>query len=115
KYAGVDILFIIDQSGSMGGPAFNGVGGPFDPDGLRFTGPQYAVEWLSTFVENIVTTDVPEVRVGLLSFGSVTRNLIANWTTIDARSSSWSQVKDQILQDISANRFGQTNLGSTDF
>src|SRR5690606_29150411 len=49
-----------------------------------------------------------------LTFGSSTRQLM-DWTPIETSRSDWSIVEKQLLADISANRFGNINLGYTDF
>ena len=58
-YTGLDIIFIVDQSGSMGGAAFNPRNDSripdvaMDPDGLRFQAVQAMVTWLGGFSEEI--------------------------------------------------------------
>lgn len=114
-YDGLDILFVIDHSGSMGGEAFgspdNGVGS--DPQGMRFQAPQTALELLSSYIRFDVN-NVPTVNVSLMAFGQSNR-LILNWTEFDPSQIGWDQKLEQILEDVSATRFAGTNLGFTDF
>lgn len=121
-WSGLDILFIVDQSGSMGGEEF-GLDGRVsnDPQGFRFKAPQYALEWLSIYRQSVLKADDLRLRIALLAFGSDQR-LLLNWTPlVEAADGSiptptvWRQQLDQLKYDISADRFGFTNLYNTNF
>ena len=47
-FTGVDVAFVVDQSGSMTGAMRLNTEGS-DPDGLRFQSMQFAMEWLGDF------------------------------------------------------------------
>ncbi|MFZ4828692.1 MAG: vWA domain-containing protein [Phototrophicaceae bacterium] len=111
----MDILFIIDQSGSMGGAAF---GSPdndegSDPQGMRFQAPQTAFQLLNSYIQFDVN-NVPTVNISLMAFGESNR-LMLNWTEFDLNQPNWDQTLNQIIEDVSASRFVGTNLGYTDF
>lgn len=128
SYTGLDIMFIGDQSGSMGGPVFDGpVPQANDPNNIRFFGPQYALQWLSFYRESILGVRNPRIRMSLMAFGTYTRTLL-NWVPLVERadgsvapSDEWTKTmigadgKGGINADISVDRFGHTNLGDTDF
>ena len=119
-YDGLDVLFIIDQSGSMGGVAF---GSPqndegSDPQGMRFVAPQTALNLLNTYI-GFDVNNVPTVNLSLMAFGQSNR-LLLNWTEFDPKKQGWDTEIKQILDDVSASRFldvagNGTNLGYTDF
>jgi len=116
-YTGLDLLMIIDQSGSMGGTRYNGdriYGDGNDPLDLRFVGPQQAIQWLSSFDRRTIYSTPPNNQFAYLTFGSTTRQLM-DWTPIDTQRADWGLVEAQIIQDISSDRFGNINLGYTDF
>lgn len=107
-FTGLDLLFIVDQSGSMGGPVYGGAalyGDGSDPDGLRFRAPTFALEQLALYAERDA---LAAPRVALLNFGT-DPDLQLNWTVV---------TPDQLaaLRPIlSPERFGERNLGFTDF
>src|SRR5262245_14409346 len=51
-YTGLDVLFIVDQSGSMSGTGFEGQLAS-DPNGLRFEATQYALDTLAGYRQSI--------------------------------------------------------------
>ncbi len=118
QFDAVNILFIIDQSGSMGGEAFGGhpMFGPSgtDPFQLRFVGSQYGINWLSDFHDTIVLNTKPVINVAQIAFGSYPRELL-DWVQIDTSAANWPQQLDEYLFDISADRFGAINLQETNF
>ncbi len=118
---GVNVLFIIDQSGSMSG-ADDGT--PNDLENLRFRGPQYIEDWLRVFLEKVVVTDKPAVNIALMAFGTDVRPIL-NWIDLTALAGMPDDIRRQELQlqiqaDLSDERFRNdtgdlTNLGYTDF
>lgn len=67
--AGVDFVFIIDQSGSMGGDAQDDVAAN-DPLGLRFYATQYAADWLGG--DRLRVHNNATYRMAVVHFGSRT-------------------------------------------
>lgn len=114
EYTGINLMLIIDQSGSMGGTPY---GGPAiyddgnDPFGLRFAGPQYVVKWLTGFHQTVVAVEKPDLHLGVISFGTAPRPLL-DWEEIDSGNPAQLAELDE---DLSATRFGPRNLQDTDF
>ena len=73
----VDVLLLVDQSGSMGGAAFgmpsSVVQTPNDPAGLRFAAPQAAFNILG--IDRLALHRTAEYRLGVISFGGPTTPL----------------------------------------
>lgn len=112
---GLDILFVVDQSGSMGGEAFGAnpfdVPEPNDPLNLRFEAVQFAldtlVDYKSTLAPNV------NMRMAVINFGDAPV-LTLDWTDIQ-NETTWGATRDNILQTLSVDNFGYINLGNTDF
>lgn len=123
-YTGLDILFIVDQSGSMGGATFGRDDRPIpnDPNGFRFIAPQYALDWLSSYRQVVLKATDTRIRMSLLAFGSFPE-IQLNWTPlVEDRSGAaitvptiWEEQLTQLREDISVERFGFTNYGLTNF
>jgi len=125
-YDGIDILFIIDQSGSMGGAAFGldpqFASAPTDPQNLRFLAPQFAIQELSLVRLSQVVEPLPDIHVAVMAFGDGTEQLMG-WTALvpeDAfgnlvSADVWNEELDNLYDILSAQRFGFRNLGFTDF
>lgn len=114
-YTGVDILFLVDQSGSMGGPDFDSPNsGPArDPNNLRFEAARYALSTLSTYKDTL-SQDIT-LRMSVVNFGDTTETTL-NWTDIQTSNDvTWQQLLPQLDTQLSPEAFGPRNLGSTDF
>ena len=74
EYVGLDVVFLIDQSGSMGGPEAGCTICTYanDPLGLRFAAPEFAIELLGDdLLQGQIARQTPvDVQVGIVSFGS---------------------------------------------
>lgn len=112
---GLDILFLVDQSGSMGGEAFGAspidVPAPNDPLNLRFEAIQFALSTLVDYKTNLIPT--VQLRMAVINFGD-SPQLTLDWTEIH-NEAEWGATRDTILETLSVDRFGNTNLGNTDF
>lgn len=117
-YTGVNLLFIVDQSGSMGGVRYDGpsvYGEGNDRYDLRFAAPQYALTWLTDLRSASVDVNKPDINFAVLAFGSYPR-IIQDWRALDTDRSTWRDVTlPRLLNTLSAERFGPTNLDLTDF
>lgn len=113
-YTGVDLLFLVDQSGSMGGAAFgSGNSAGNDPLNLRFESVQYALSTLSTYKDTL-SEDIT-LRMAVLNFGDIVEPALT-WTDIQtSRDVEWQQLQPQLESQLSASTFGSRNLGNTDF
>lgn len=112
-YSGLDIVFLVDQSGSMGGAAFGLEGRtPTDPLGLRFDAVQYALDTLGEYRVNIA----PDlgVRMAVVAFGDDTE-LMLDWTELAPDRATWEATRDDLLATLAADTFGRRNLGDTNF
>ncbi|MDW8172476.1 MAG: vWA domain-containing protein, partial [Anaerolineae bacterium] len=115
SYDGIDLLFIVDHSGSMGGTRYaaSALYGEFgnDPNGWRFSLPQEALTFLDTFS---APAELESINVSVMAFGQNTEVLL-DWITVGQGESGlpWEAVLDNALEALSALRFGFRNLGAT--
>jgi hypothetical protein len=107
-YDGLDVLFLVDQSGSMGGRAFNHDATPNDPLGLRFEAVQYALRTLAEYRRVVPQQSV--FRMGVVSFGDETEVTLP-WIIIPQENAAL----DPLLNQLSGDSFGGRNLGNTNF
>ena len=116
-YTGLDVVFLIDQSGSMGGADY---GYPdrqaTDPLGLRFEAVQYALDTLGQY--RLLIAPSLAVRMAVIDFGDKPV-VTLNWTPIAESPDTWSTTRQQLLTQISADAFraahNPDNLGNTNF
>src|SRR5258708_40172899 len=77
-YSGLDVLLLVDQSGSMFG-YYKGAPIPKQPatdqNGLRFQAPQAALQFLGTFRQQIGLASAPDIQMALVAFGTTPRLL----------------------------------------
>lgn len=120
EYTGVDIVFVVDQSGSMGGLRYGSTDHPKanDPYDLRFSGIQEMVERLASYRikyyadrEGMPSSVVFQAAV--LYFGSQTQEVVPPMLIAFNTEAEWEPVAAQILPRLSAEAF-PTNLGNTD-
>lgn len=112
----VVILFLVDQSGSMGGDAYGLENRPpNDPLDLRFEAVQYALATLSDYRRTIAPNT--NIQMAVINFGDVAR-LSLDWTPI-AASADWDTLQADLIDQLSADEFlsgeEERNLGNTDF
>ncbi len=112
-YDGIDVIFLVDQSGSMGGRAFGATSGDAarDPYGLRFEGVQYAFSTLRAY--QLVAQDSAVFRMAVVGFGDQ-QEISLPWTEI-SRAPDWESEATRLTEQLSAAAFGERNLGNTDF
>jgi hypothetical protein len=119
-YTGLNVLFVIDQSGSMGGVDYgqddHHLCSPegCDPLELRFAGPQFALALLSDLHSTAAASAKPEINFALMAFGSDTRPIL-DWVNIDTQAPGWQSELSTYISDLSAERFRGRNLRDTDF
>lgn len=117
-YTSLNILYIVDQSGSMNG-AFTSATGASDPQNLRFVAAQYAVDWLSDFRRTLVVEDSsarPDINISVVYFGTDPVPVL-DWTSINTDNPAWeSNLQERLRDDLSVERFGiDRHLTDTDF
>jgi len=117
--SGADVMFLVDQSGSMGGRATGSVKDhpdPNDPLGLRFEAPQDLVGLLAEDPLQYRPGSVH--RIALINFGSWAVPKL-NWTTIAPKSLEELRAQVATLSgpggDLDAGEFRTSNLGNTNF
>lgn len=106
----LDILLLIDQSGSMGGIAYDpNATAANDPLGLRFQVAQYALRTLNSYRQVMPANTI--VKVGVLYFGDSVQRIM-DWQTID---DAWNASQETFLQLLSSDSYGKKSLGNTNF
>ena len=125
----VDVLLLVDQSGSMGGAPFgmpaSVVERPNDPDGLRFAAPLAALNILG--LDRLGLRRGAEYRFGVVSFGGPETERQARDTFVEAslpltlinpsNSVEWDTLQRVVKPAISGEQWAlqKKNLGSTSF
>lgn len=121
-YDGVDILFLIDQSGSMG--RVNGGVNPNDAMGLRFDSLRYVIDLMGEFVLSI--NPGVSFRMGVVNFGDTTErwNFASAgadplyWRTIDPKTrDQWTPDYDFLSHSVDEMeaKYTASDLGGTNF
>lgn len=109
----LQIVFLIDQSGSMGGVDIHPT--PNDPLGLRFFAPKHAIEMLGPLRYSSHPDSI--MRVALVHFGD-RREVGIGWTVITPTNEvEWKRQLSGIAQTLRADqdRWSKANLGGTNF
>lgn len=118
-YEGVDIVFVVDQSGSMSGTGSSDQL-PTDPQGLRFEAVQYALDSLVAYRQTIAL-DI-DLRMAVIAFGDDTLEIL-DWVEISRFDDTllWEQQRDTLINQLSGEFFstqlpvGEDSLGNTNF
>lgn len=115
-YKGLDVLFLVDQSGSMGGRLTGSEEhpDPNDPLGLRFVSPQHFVTLLGE--DRLQVHPDATYRVAVIHFGDSPRPGM-DWQLIAPASwEEWKAQKAELVDVLLApGKLATTNLGNTDF
>lgn len=101
----LDVIFLIDQSGSMGGDGFSP---PNDPTGQRAYGPKWAIDWLTDNALDIC----PDAfhRVAVVNFGDEIQTPFQNLRDINpSNSEEWSFLRNELKNGIELLSLGQTD------
>lgn len=114
-FTGIDVLFLVDQSGSMGGREFGEESREgTDPNGLRFEAAQFAMDWLGELA-NVEVSASGAIRMGVIYFGDPQASTILNWETLAPSGGDWSRQRADLYNQLSAATFGRRNFGYTNF
>ena len=106
----LDVLFLIDRSGSMSGDDSLK---PSDPLGLRFFGPLYAMEWLGS--DRLLVHNESAYRIGVVHFGSDAQ-VGMDWETIVPETQEeWKIVREDLRERLSPADLQGKSLGNTNF
>lgn len=116
---GVDVLFIVDQSGSMGGIDAGSEAHPEVNDtlGLRFEAPENFVRLMAEDIVQIRKEAGGLHRVALIDFGDTAQTRFT-WESIAPQS--WEELNAQMKSlaeegGLAPGRYQTTNLGNTNF
>jgi hypothetical protein len=98
----LDVVFLIDQSGSMTYPSPKGWLKPSDPSGLRLKAVKWAIDWLG---DNVLSSCPDAVhRIGVISWGTTAQvDFVEHISpkTINEWRSERIRIKDQVkLQNL---------------
>ncbi|NJN66800.1 MAG: VWA domain-containing protein [Chloroflexaceae bacterium] len=110
----IELVFIIDQSGSMGGSISHPT--PNDPQGFRFSGPKFAVDLVGrqylTFASQNIPGETPSTfHIAVVYFGDQAQTVMP-WSTLAPKDNpSWQALRNPLLAKISSS----DNLGETNF
>lgn len=100
----LDVIFIIDQSGSMSGDAGSP---PNDPIGNRFEAPRYAMDWLAN---NRLGRCVNAVhRISVISFGTTVEVNLPLTVINPSTQEEWESIKGGLESRIEEMRLGATD------
>lgn len=119
SYTGLDVVFLIDQSGSMGGEAFRSTEHPQANDrlGLRFYAPQFAMDWLGFAYLDFSRFEElpPSFRVAAINFGTTTERVLEPSSIAPESKDIWTPQREALKYELSGEEFGFRNLDYTDF
>lgn len=99
----LDIVFLVDQSGSMSGDD----GNPNDPLGNRFQAPRYAMDWLANNRLGQCPTAIH--RIGVISFGTESEVNLPLTVINPATQEEWDAQRATLEQQISEEHMGTTD------
>jgi len=114
-YTGVDIVFVVDQSGSMGGAEYGSeyVAVGNDPNDLRFSGLQQMVERLAGYRLNYFHDSEVQFQIGVVYFGSDRETIVEPTVVAPNTLEEWQPLSDELQAVLSAEAFHR-NLKGTD-
>lgn len=100
----LDVVFVIDQSGSMGGV---GSLAPNDPTGQRAYGPRWAIDFLADNALNVC----PDAfhRVAMVSFGTETEVDLPLSDINPENEEEWTYVRSNLKASIFEKKMGETD------
>jgi hypothetical protein len=119
-YEGLDLVFLIDQSGSMGGKAFSTTVSTDtnDPNGIRFLATRFGIDWLGNFrAQQALFGTQLDINTAVIYFGDEAETQL-DWRSITPDNlDAWQSqpLRSELLDTLSANAFAGRNLGNTDF
>lgn len=114
-YTGVDVVFLVDQSGSMGGLNYGSKDHPQanDPHDLRFSGLQQMVERLAGYRLNYFHDSDVQFQIAVVYFGNRPVTIVTPTIIDPDTSDEWQPLSSRLQSALSAEAF-PTNLGNTD-
>lgn len=117
-YSGLDVVFLIDQSGSMGGRAFSSTPSNQrnDPDGIRFQATQFGIDWLGSFrAQQSLFGGAPDISASVIYFGDDAEVQLPLVSLNPSNLDDWQTQRLSLIEPLSETAFTGRNLGNTDF
>jgi hypothetical protein len=124
-YEGLDVVFLIDQSGSMGGAKYGSQPHPNanDPDDRRFEVSRFAINFIGELRYRYakLSNQDWDARASVIYFGSSANPAEAVERPLESQliapesEEQWKNTWNSIEPRLSPSAFGQRNLGNTDF
>lgn len=116
-FSGANIVFIVDQSGSMGGERYSSSvhPRPNDPDDRRFEVPRFAINLIAQlrYTYGPLSDRDWDVRAGVVYFGDTVETPIQDLVIAPDSADQWQSVWDVSEPLVSPESFGFRNLGNT--
>lgn len=100
----LDVIFIVDQSGSMGG---EGSLLPNDPDGQRKYAVDWAIDWLTDNALDVCPDAVH--RVSVISFGSAYEVDLTMAEINPNNTAEWTYIRENLKESVTLKNLGYTN------
>jgi len=116
--SGLDVVFLIDQSGSMGGRAFSDTSASSrnDPNGVRFLATQFGIDWLGNFrAQQALLGNNLDVSASVIYFGDDAEVQLPLVGITSDSPALWQEERGALLTPLSEESYSGQNLGNTDF
>lgn len=106
SYTGLDIVFLIDESGSMTLAS--------DQDGIRFQATEFAIEWLGWELLTYDPEHNLDVKAAIVDFSATTQVTLPPYTVSPINRDEWREEFNRLQETLNATeRLGDT--GGTNF
>ncbi len=115
EYTGLDLVLLVDQSGSMGGLTYGSSDHPKanDKNDLRFVAAQWLVDWAGSWRLAYGVNHNLDIRAAVIDFGDTTNVRMASIRIAPQSEEEWEMRLQELQQSLSADAFGKRNLGNT--
>src|SRR5690606_11178320 len=113
NFTGIDLVMLVDQSGSMSG-AYQRQ--PSDPNNLRFLSADQIMQFIGDFKHYGAPDAV--IRLSIIYFGDPERTITIDWTELSPtgiNTSQWERQKIDLSALLTSDAFGARNFGYTNF
>lgn len=112
-FTGLDVLILVDQSGSMGGGEY---GQPArvasDPTEARFYAMSIIMRILGDFRQYVIPDST--IRMSIIAFGDPQRSILLDWVALGGDTEDeWLIQRDDLDRILQPGYFGQRNFGYT--
>lgn len=113
---GLDVVFLVDQSGSMGGEKYGSTDHPIsnDPHDLRFAGMQELIDRLGSYRTTYYHGSDVRFQAAVVYFGSVISRTVEPVIIDHDTTDEWTPLAEELTKALSADAMQGKNLGNTD-